>query len=177
MRNKSHSKRIENAQIMLSGITDNKENLANRGINDQYIEEFKTLAETCVNQNSRQEKIKAELKDLTQELKDNMDKLDAEVQFCKRCVKINMPKTLWKAFGFIYRYRKAKPKNSPVNPPDDTTDDNTTEHTAPQNVEVKKGNENGKKETKEKPVTETAPVNDQKATENTESKEITETTG
>ncbi len=133
MRNKSHGKRIEDAQVMLSGITDNKESLANRGINDEYIESFRTLTETCVNQNSEQERIKARLKDLTQELKGNMDQLDAEVQFCKRGVITNMPKTLWKAFGFIYRYSKAKSKNQQ----DDTTDDNPIDNATPQNEAVK----------------------------------------
>jgi len=138
MRNKSHGKRIEDAQVMLQGITDNKESLSNRGITDQYIENFKALTEKCVNQNGLQEKLKADLKDLTQTLSIDMDQLDAEVQFCKRGVMTDMPKTLWKAFGFIYRRRKPKPETEPENPPDESTDDNPTDNAASQKEKVKK---------------------------------------
>ena len=122
MRNKSQSKRIEDAQIMFKGLTENKESLSNRGITDQYIENFKALTDLCVTQNGEQEQLKAALKDLTQKLNDNMDQLDKEMQFCKRGVMTDMPKTLWKAFGFIYR-RKKKSNKEPENPPDENPTD------------------------------------------------------
>ena len=123
MNNQSYSKRIENAQVMLSGITEHKENLANRGINDQYIESFRTLTNQCVDLNSEQEKAKATLKNLTQNLREIMIRLDKEVQFCKNGVKINIPNTLWKAFGFLHRVRKYNTGPEPDDTNDDTIDD------------------------------------------------------
>ena len=49
MRNKSYSKRIEDAQVMLSGITEFKDLLADRGIDDEYIDKLKGLIEECIN--------------------------------------------------------------------------------------------------------------------------------
>ena len=123
MRNKSYSKRIEDAQVMLSGVTQYKDNLSDRGINDEYIDKFKTLVELCVTLNNDQEQMKGTLKDLTQRFIDNMNSLDKEVQFCKRGIMINMPKTLWKAFGFLFRERKPKTESEPENPPDDPPND------------------------------------------------------
>ena len=132
MKKKSYSKQIVEAQVMLDGITVHKEKLANRGINDEYIDGYKALIDKCINLNNSQEQAKANMKNLTAELKENMDQLASEYQFCKRGVISNIPKELWNAFGFIFRPRGPKSQKEPDNPPDDTTDQSTSD--IPDNV-------------------------------------------
>jgi len=134
MKKKSYSKQIVEAQVMLDGITVHKENLANRGIDDQYIDVYKTLIDKCINLNNSQEQAKANLKNLTAELTENMDQLASEYQFCKRGVITNIAKALWNAFGFIHRPRGPKSQKEPDTPPDD----NPTDNAASQKETVKK---------------------------------------
>jgi hypothetical protein len=106
----SYSEKIEDARVMLAGIKSHKETLAPRGINDQYIEKFETITNTCVETNNIQEKAKADLMALTGQLNESVDELEKELQFCKRVVMTEIPKSQWKEFGMQYRYGRKLPK-------------------------------------------------------------------
>jgi hypothetical protein len=110
MSKQSYAERIKNAEVMLAGIKSHKETLAPRGINDQYIEKFETLSKKCVNTNNIQEKAKADLMELTRQLEESLTELEKELQFCKRVVKTDIPKSQWKEFGMQYRYGRKKSK-------------------------------------------------------------------
>jgi len=139
---RSYGKRIEDANVMLSGISVYIEKLTQRGIDEQYIDKFKTLLAECVEINNNQEKAKSDLKNFTNQLVVKMDALEKEVQYCKRVVKTEIAIPLWDSFGMKYRYWKRWSKSKPPdNPPDDTNDDNPTDNAAPQKTEVKNVNE------------------------------------
>ena len=100
-------KQIELAQVMLAGIKSHKEELALRGITDEYIEKFSALTEMCTGLNNKQEKAKADMKDATSKLNVEIKKLEKEIQYCKRVVITDIPKTLWREFGVEYRNKKS----------------------------------------------------------------------
>ena len=117
----SYAEKIKNAEVMLAGIKSKKEILANHGINDSYIEQFSKLTETCIVLNNAQEKAKAEMMDLTSQLKESLAKLEKEIQYCKRVVKTDMPTTQWKEFGMQYHYPKKSTKEE-EKPPEEKTE-------------------------------------------------------
>ncbi len=110
MSKESYAETIKDAQVMLAGLKSNKETLAPRGINDEYIEKFENLTKNCVATNNTQEKAKADLMDLTRQLNELIDELGKEYQFCKRVVQTEINSSKWKEFGMQYRYGKSKPK-------------------------------------------------------------------
>ena len=110
MPRESYGKQIEDATVMLAGIRSHKEKLEARGINDLYIEKFAALNKNCVDTNSEQEKAKAALKNLTETLIGLLKDLEKEMQFCKRVVMTEIPKSLWKEFGVHFRTRRDKPE-------------------------------------------------------------------
>jgi hypothetical protein len=114
----SYAEKIKNANLMLAGIKSKKDILSNHGINDSYIEKFSKLTETWVTLNSVHEKAKADMMDLTRQLEESLDKLERELQFCKRVVRTDIPTTQWKEFDMIYHYTKPNTKEE-ENPPEE----------------------------------------------------------
>jgi uncharacterized protein with von Willebrand factor type A (vWA) domain len=110
MPGESYGKQIEDSNVMLAGIKSHKDKLEARGINDQYIEKFALLNKNCVDTNNEQEKAKTALKNLTETLIDLLKDLEKEMQFCKRVVMTEIPKSLWKEFGIHFRTRRDKPE-------------------------------------------------------------------
>ena len=125
----SYSKKVSDARVMLAGIKSNKESLISRGINDEYIETFEKLTASCVELNNKQEKAKADLVNLTDQLNDMVDELEKEYQFCKRAVMTEIPSTKWKEFGMQYRYKGPKS-------PSDDNQDNEDENNSNDNPET-----------------------------------------
>jgi hypothetical protein len=121
MSKQSYAERVQNAEVMLAGIKSHKETLSPRGINDQYIEKFEALTKNCVNTNNTQEKAKADLMALTRQLEESLTELEKELQFCKRVVKTDIPKSQWKEFGMQYRYGR---KQSNDDAPEEETKEN-----------------------------------------------------
>ncbi len=116
MARQTYGKKIENSNVMLSGITSHKEKLKARGIDDPYIEKFTVLNRNCVEKNSEQEKAKGNLKKMTADLMEMVKELEKEMQFCKRVVMTEIPKPLWKEFGIQERQARAKPKEGEKSP-------------------------------------------------------------
>jgi uncharacterized protein with von Willebrand factor type A (vWA) domain len=116
MPRQSYGKQIEDSNVMLAGIRSHKDKLEVRGINDQYLEKFTALNKNCIDTNNQQEKAKADLKSLTETLTGLLKELEKEMQFCKRVVMTEIPKSLWKEFGIQFRIRREKP--------DEETEDN-----------------------------------------------------
>jgi len=121
MSKRSYAERIKDAEVMLSGIKSHKEELAQRGISDQYIEKFGKLTLNSVNLNNSQEKAKAALKDLTGQLDKSLAELEKELVFCKRVVKTDIPRSLWKEFGIQDRQGRPRPKEE-GKPPEEKTE-------------------------------------------------------
>ena len=124
MARKTLGKKIEAANVMLAGIRSHKETLDPRGITEQYIEKFAKLTNDCVAINNNQEKAKAALVNLTQQLKERIAELEGEYQFCKRVIITDIPQSLWKEFGVSFRSRKPKPQ--PEENPDNKPEPETT---------------------------------------------------
>jgi uncharacterized protein with von Willebrand factor type A (vWA) domain len=116
MARQTYGNQIANSTVMLAGIKSHKDKLEARGINDQYIEKFAALNKNCVDTNSDQEKAKAALKNLTETLIDLLKDLEKEMQFCKRVVMTEIPKSLWKEFGIHFRTRRDKPAEDKQDP-------------------------------------------------------------
>jgi hypothetical protein len=110
MSRESYGKQIEDSNVMLAGIKSHKDKLEARGVNDQYIEKFAALNKNCVDTNNEQEKAKADLKNLTVTLVGLLKNLEKEMQFCKRVVMTEIPKSLWREFGIHFRTRRDRPE-------------------------------------------------------------------
>ena len=83
---------------MLDALKNNRENLP-AGVTEEKINDLENLKLLTEKLNSEQEKMKAQLKQKTEELDDSLKKLSDIYSEMKKRVKIDVPKLLWKEYG------------------------------------------------------------------------------
>ncbi len=108
---KSYARRISDAQVMYAGLQAHTDQLARRGINEDFLntlssnEDFlNTLSSgtsAAIVLNNEQEKLKAQLKAKTAELDAQLTALEKQMSEAKKIVKMDFPKTDWKEFGIL----------------------------------------------------------------------------
>ena len=100
----SYAEKINNAQLMQTGMLNNETEVAKRGWSvDKTRQELGGTREAVVALNDEQERLKAELKTKTAELDAKMAQLDALMNEAKKVVKLGFPQTQWKEFGVTDR--------------------------------------------------------------------------
>ena len=98
MATKTYSEKVVSAKVMLDALKNNRENLP-AGVTEEKINDLENLKLLTEKLNSEQEKVKAQLKQKTEELDDSLKKLSDIYSEMKKRVKIDVPKLLWKEYG------------------------------------------------------------------------------
>jgi hypothetical protein len=99
MSKNSYAEDISAAEVMSAGLDNNAGQVARRGLDEAFTGKLKSDLQKAIVLNSEQERLKADLKRKTEELKATMTALNAEVAEARKIVKIDFPKTQWKEFG------------------------------------------------------------------------------
>jgi len=98
MSNKSYAKKLDDAQVMLSGLKAHNE-LARRGIDAAFVTNLEAKISSSIQLNNEQEKLKADLKSKTAELDNEVSRMVKLVAEAQKVVKMDIPKSQWKEFG------------------------------------------------------------------------------
>ncbi len=96
---KSFAERINDAQVMFTGMKANQEEAGERGWTEEKNSQLAVTRKEAVRLNDEQEKLKADLKTKTAQLNEKMAKLNAEMKEAKKVVKLGFPQSRWKEFG------------------------------------------------------------------------------
>jgi hypothetical protein len=99
MPKKSYAEQIANAQVMLSGLENNLEQLSRRGITSEFVKKLSADVSEAVTLNNEQEKCKADLQAKTGQLQTKLTVVSKALSEAKKIVKIDIPKEHWKEFG------------------------------------------------------------------------------
>jgi hypothetical protein len=99
MSKKSYAEKVNDAQVMHTGMQSNQTIVASRGWSTANTGKLNTTRTEVVKLNDEQEKLKAQLKTKTAELDAKMSELDTQMKEAKRVVKLGFPQTQWKEFG------------------------------------------------------------------------------
>jgi seryl-tRNA synthetase len=96
---KSYAEQIADVQVMLSGLRNNIEQLSQRGITTEFVDKLSANVSEAVTFNNEQEKLKADLKAKTSQLKTKLTEVSKTFSEAKKIVKLDIPKDRWKEFG------------------------------------------------------------------------------
>jgi hypothetical protein len=96
---KTYAEKIKDAEVMSSGLQNNAERLAKRGLDEAFTKNLSSDLQSAIALNNEQEKLKADLKQKTAELDAKLTALNAQVSEARKIVKIEFPKEQWKEFG------------------------------------------------------------------------------
>lgn len=99
MSTRSFAQRINDAEVMHSGMVNNMETAASRGWSEEKNEHLMAIRNEAIQLNDEQEKLKAELKMKTAELNAKETQLEESMKEAKGVVKLAFPQTQWKEFG------------------------------------------------------------------------------
>ena len=99
MATKPYAKTISDAQVMVKGIKDNQDVLAQRKINEEFADNIQTYIDASIRLNGEQESLKAKLKEKTAELDAMMASLTKKTSEARKIIKIDMPQASWREFG------------------------------------------------------------------------------
>lgn len=96
---KTFAQRLSDARLMAAGIRSHAEELKSVSIGEERAVEIDTLLAKLQELDTRQEKLKAELKNCTSELTEQDKQLNDIMQDSKKRVKITIHQSLWQEFG------------------------------------------------------------------------------
>ncbi|MDR1595199.1 MAG: hypothetical protein LBS43_12075 [Prevotellaceae bacterium] len=99
MPKRSYAEQIANAQLMLSGLGNNIEQLSRRGITTEFVNRLSADVSESITLNNEQEKLKADLQAKTSQLQAKLTVVSKTLSEAKKIVKIDIPKEHWKEFG------------------------------------------------------------------------------
>lgn len=96
---KSFAEVIMQAQLMTTGLKNQSEAVAKRGIDADFISAMEKKREEAIALNEEQERLKAELKTKTDQLNNKLEELLSDLSESRKLVKIAIPQVGWKEFG------------------------------------------------------------------------------
>lgn len=94
-----YAAQISDAQVMESGLKNNQEQAARRGLDVAFTTLLETNRKAAATLNDEQEKLKADLKMKTAELEAKLSELDKQMREARKIVKLDFTQTQWKEFG------------------------------------------------------------------------------
>lgn len=95
----SYAELISMVEVMASGLKNNADEVAKRGISAEFVKEMEKLRTEAITLNNEQERLKAELKSKTESLNAKLEALSDKFSESKKVVKLSIPKTSWLEFG------------------------------------------------------------------------------
>lgn len=96
---RTFSERLYGAKLITSGAKNDLESLAQIGVSNEDLSEIEEQIQHVETLNSKQEKLKAQLKTCTAELTKEDKKLSEMTGALKKRIKLVIPQVRWKAFG------------------------------------------------------------------------------
>ena len=99
MSKNSYAEEINHAQLMVSGLSQEAERVARRGITTEFIQRLEMQTAEAIMLNNEQEKLKADLKMKTAALTDKLTEIAKQLSEAKKIVKLDFPKSQWREFG------------------------------------------------------------------------------
>ena len=99
MRNISYAEQISKAQVLISGLKANADQIARRGLDEAFVTRMDTTRSDATALNDEQERLKAALKMKTAELDAQLVELDLQAAEARKIVKMDFPQNQWKEFG------------------------------------------------------------------------------
>lgn len=99
MRNISYAEQISKAQVLISGLKANADQIARRGLDEAFVTRMDTTRSDATALNDEQERLKAALKMKTAELDAKLVELDLQAAEARKIVKMDFPQNQWKEFG------------------------------------------------------------------------------
>ena len=99
MRNISYAEQISKAQVLISGLKANANQIARRGLDEAFVTRMDNTRTDATALNDEQERLKAALKMKTAELDAKLVELDLQAAEARKVVKMDFPQNQWKEFG------------------------------------------------------------------------------
>lgn len=96
---RSYADRISQAEVMISGLKNNQQQIEKRGISQTFVDKMAADMTDAIRINNEQETLKAQLKVKTTDLTAKLEELDKAYAEVKKIVKIDFPQAQWKEFG------------------------------------------------------------------------------
>lgn len=96
---KTFAQKLSDARLMSAGIRSHAEELKGVSIGEERASEIDAIVAALQELDTKQEKLKAELKNCTAELTAKDKELNATIQDSKKRVKLTIPQSLWQEFG------------------------------------------------------------------------------
>lgn len=96
---KSFAEIISQTQVMISGLKNKATEVAKRGIDSTFTTEMEELRKEVIEENDKQERLKAELKTQTERLDAKIKLLNEKQREAKKVVKLTIPPSGWLEFG------------------------------------------------------------------------------
>lgn len=90
---------VSQAQVMSTGLKNQSEVVAKRGIDTDFITQLEKEREAAIALNDEQERLKAELKAKIEALDAKVKSISALLSEAKKVVKLAIPQAGWKEFG------------------------------------------------------------------------------
>ncbi|MDR2928544.1 MAG: hypothetical protein LBV41_10180 [Cytophagaceae bacterium] len=95
----SYAKQVSDAQTMATALEANLSTLEKRGMNESFINSLSGTLTITTGLNSKQERLKGELKSTTVELADAKERLHNLMAEAVKVVKLQIPQERWIEFG------------------------------------------------------------------------------
>ncbi|MCP5047065.1 MAG: hypothetical protein GY940_07820 [bacterium] len=99
MASRTYADRISDAEVMLAGLIAKLALVSTRGMNQEFIDNFKLVQGDAVKLNNQQEDLKSQLNAKTDELEAKMKELQKLYSESSKVVKLAVPQNKWKSFG------------------------------------------------------------------------------
>lgn len=98
MSRQSFAKTISDSQLLVEAL-ERRNNDLPVGVTAEARDRLKTLNESTLKTNAEQEKLKAELKEKTAQLDQQVSEIETLKSTIKKYIKIAVPQELWREFG------------------------------------------------------------------------------
>lgn len=96
---KTFAQKLSDARLMSAGIRSHAEELKSVSLGEERATEIDSILATLQELDTKQEKLKAELKSCTAEISEKEKSLDSAIQDSKKRIKITIPQPQWREFG------------------------------------------------------------------------------
>jgi hypothetical protein len=95
----TYAENIKSAEVMSAGLLNNAEQAAKSGLSEEFTQGLNSDLRAVVSLNNEQERLKADLKEKSEELAARMTSLNAALSLARKKIKIDFPQARWVEFG------------------------------------------------------------------------------
>jgi len=96
---RTFAEKLTNAKVKAGAMRNRQAELANRGVDIAYLDDYDNLIATTEARNNEQEALKAALKAKTKEVETALKAVDQKSSESDTIIKMNIPREEWVEFG------------------------------------------------------------------------------